>query len=87
MRTIYYNLEIGFACCNDEGTMDVPDDMTDAQIDIMIHEEALEWAQSWEGDERLGFDPYQSEEDMEQEIQSFYENVDSSWRWAKEGEE
>lgn len=82
MRTIAFNLEIGFCGCNDEGTMTVPDDMTDTEIDEMVHEMAMEHAQSWEGDERLGFGD--EDQDEEEFTEQFYEGVSGSWHFVEE---
>ena len=87
MRKIDYVLDIGYCGCQDEGTTTVPDDMTDHEIDIMVNDMAVEWAGSWEGDERLGFDPDGSEEEQAQEAEHFYEGVSGSWHWTAEDDE
>lgn len=73
---IFYELDIGYAGCGDEGEIEVDDNMTDKQIDEYVHEMALDWAQSWDGDERLG------DEWDEEGTAQFYENVSGSWRHA-----
>lgn len=77
MREIFYRLEIGYAGCQDEGATVVPDDMTNDQIDNMVHEMALEHAQSWEGDERLIEDWNADETDY------FYQNVEGTWEFIE----
>lgn len=84
MRWIRYSLEVGFAGCHYQGSMEIDDDMTNEQIDAMVHEMALDNAQSWEGDERLGWDPDQTEEEREQETEFFYENVYGTWEFEEE---
>jgi hypothetical protein len=88
LRKIYYELDIGYCGCDDKGIIEVGDDMSDADIDDMVHEMALEHAASWEGDERLGFSNpddfeggYDSDE-YQQEVDNFYDNVCGSWRDA-----
>jgi hypothetical protein len=81
MRTIEYELDIGFCGCGDEGTIQVPDDMTNSEIDEMISNMAHEWADSWEGDSRLGFTEDANEATMEEESDSFRENVCGSWKF------
>ena len=56
MRKIYYHVGIGFAGCDEDAVIEVDDDATDAEINEIVHEAANEWAASWEGDERLGWD-------------------------------
>ncbi len=86
MRRIYYDLYYGYVGVGESGEQEVDDDMTDSQIDTMVHEMALEGAQSWEGDERLGWHSDMTDEEYEQETEYFYENVGGSWRWAEEDE-
>lgn len=81
MRTIIYELDIGFCGCGEEGTMEVSDTMTDKEIDEMVHEMAIQHAQSWEGDERLGFG--NEDEDQEEVTDEFYQNVCGSWRFLE----
>ena len=86
MRKIYYELDIGAVGCGDEGVTTVDDDMTDSQIDDMVNQMAHDWADSWEGDERLGFtspdDEEYSEELAVQEAEEFRANVGGWWRDA-----
>ena len=88
MRYIKYNLEIGYYGCNDEGVTTVDDGMTDADIDEMVNDMAQEHAASWEGDERLGFDNFDDvgEDEYQQQVDSFYENVCGSWEFITEEE-
>ena len=84
MRTIKYNLEIGYCGCNDEGTTTVPDSMSNSDIDQMVYEMAMEHAQGWEGDERLAWDSDMTEEEYDQATEWFYENVCGSWEFVEE---
>lgn len=85
MRTIEFQLDIGFCGCGDEGTMIVSDDMTNDDIDQMVHDMAMEWAQSWEGDERLGWG--NEDEDQEEVTDMFYQNVCGSWKFVEPEED
>ena len=87
MRKIKYVLEIGYAGCGDEGVMEVDDNMTDGEIDDMVNDMAMEHASSWEGDERLGWDEDMSEDENEQQTESFYEGVCGSWEFTDEESE
>lgn len=87
MRTIYYRLEVGYVGCHDEGELEVSDDMTDADIDAMVHEMALEWATTWEGDTRLAWDEDMTEEEHEEATESYYEGVEGSWVWTTEDDD
>ena len=82
MRKIAYCLSIGFAGCEEEGTIEVADDATDAEIDLMVDEMANEHASSWEGDERLGWHSDMTDEERDEETTSFYEGVDGTWQDA-----
>jgi hypothetical protein len=84
MRTIKFELDIGFCGCGDEGTMTVSDDMTNAEIDEMVHDMAMDHAQSWEGDERLGWG--NEDEDQDEVTEQFYENVGGSWQFVENEE-
>lgn len=42
---------------------------------------AIEHANSWEGDERLGWDPEWTEEEEQDYSAQFYENVEGSWEF------
>jgi hypothetical protein len=87
MRKIDYTLDIGFPGCQEEGTMDVPNNMSTAEIDEMVAEMANEYSQSWVGDTRLGFDPDATDEEQEDEEAHFMENVCGSWVWHIPDEE
>lgn len=76
MRYIKYYLDIGYAGCGDEGVTEVGD-MDDAEIDQMVNDMAHEWADSWEGDERLGFG--NEDEDQEEVTTNFREGVSGWW--------
>ena len=81
MRKIEYSLEVGFAGCQDEGITEVQDDMTNAEIDIMIHFMALENAVSWEGDERL----YDEEQWANLEfVEQYYAEIYGTWEFVTE---
>lgn len=82
MRKIAYELDIGFAGCGDEGVIEVDDNATDREISEMVDDMANEWAQSWEGDSRLGWDDEMSKEEQEEMTQDFYGNVSGSWKDA-----
>lgn len=71
---ITYKLEIGFAGCNEEGEIELPDDMGDHEIDLHIGEMAMEYAQMWVGDTRLF-----SEEEWEEGEEQFFEGVYGYW--------
>ena len=86
-RKIYYDLDIGYAGCGDEGIATVDDDMTDSEIDEMVDNMAHDWATSWEGDQRLGFGDPDEDEDYDQQVDDFYASVSGSWRWATEEDE
>ena len=77
MRKIKVTCSIGFAGCNDEEIVEVDDSMTVKDIDEMVHEMAMEHANSWEGDERLG-------EWDEEFTEMFFENAHSWWEDAEE---
>lgn len=77
MRKIRVNLDIGFAGCGHEDIIEVPENMTPAEIDEMVHDMAMDWAQSWEGDERLGWG--HEDEDQEEVTEQFYEGVGGTW--------
>ncbi len=87
MRKIRYDLDIGYPGCNDEGVMEVPDGMCPAEIDEMVNDMAAEYGNSWEGDERLGWSSDMTEEEHEQENESFREGVCGSWQWAREDDD
>lgn len=87
MRKIYYTLDIGYAGCGDEGITTVDDDMTDSEIDEMVDNMAHDWAASWEGDQRLGFDEDDEDIPYDQQVEDFYQGVSGSWRWATEEDE
>lgn len=74
---ITFFADIGFAGCGNEYTIDVPDDYTPFDLDDLAWDMAVEWAQSWIGDERLF-----SEEQWEEIGDSFEEEYVSSW-WEK----
>jgi hypothetical protein len=80
MRHIYYEIDIGYAACGTEGVMTVEDSATDESIDQSVHEAAMDYASSWEGDERLGWG--HEDEDQNEVTDSFYENIGSHWRDA-----
>ena len=84
MRKIRYSLEIGFAGCQDEGVMEVDDEISEQEIEDVLNEMALNWASGWEGDERLF-----SEEEWEEEgaSENFYENVYASFEFIPLDEE
>lgn len=82
MARIKYKLEIGYAGCDEEDEIEVDDDMTDEEIQSMIDEMAQEWASSWEGDTRLGWNDEMTEEEYEQECEFFYENVCGYWEYV-----
>ncbi len=86
MRRISYKLDIGYSGCQDEGETLVNDDMTNAEISEMVNDMAIEWANSWEGDSRLGWEEEMTEEENEEQTDSFYENVEGSWEFVT-GEE
>jgi hypothetical protein len=79
MRKIKYTLDIGYCGCQEEDTMVIPDDMTDNEIDTMLDEMVHQYADSWEGDSRLGFDPDASEEEQEDHAHSFREGLSGYW--------
>ena len=83
MRKIYYKLDIGYTGCGYEGVSTVADDMPDSEIDEMVNDMALQWAESWEGDSRLGWDDDMTDEEQEQQTEDFYQNVCGSWRFVK----
>ena len=76
MAKIKYVIDLGFAGCGDEGEEEIDDGMSKEQIDAYVHDMAQEWAQSWEGDERLYY------EWNDEVTEHFYENVYGSWEWA-----
>lgn len=76
MAKIKYVIDLGFAGCGDEGEEEIDDGMSKEQIDAYVDDMAQEWAQSWEGDERL------YSEWGEEETESFYENVCGSWEYV-----
>ncbi len=82
MRKIRYNFEIGYAGCDEEGVTVVPDEMTNAEIDEMVYDMAQEYAASWEGDSRLGFEDEMTQEEADEYRDAFYEGVSGSWQWA-----
>lgn len=81
MRKISYKLEIGYPSCSDEGEAEVDDNMNNDEIDTMVHDMAQEYGASWEGDERLAWDEEMSEDEYEDATESFYENVEGSWKF------
>ncbi len=87
MRKIRYDLDIGYPGCNDEGVMEVEDNMTDAEIDDMVNDMAAEHGNSWEGDERLGWWSDMTEEEREEENEYFRENVCGSWQFTTEDDD
>lgn len=80
MRTIAYTLEIGYPGCEEQGEMNIPDDFTDADIDNLIDSMAIEHANEWEGDSRLGWDCEMSQEKEEEYTEQFYEGVYGHWK-------
>lgn len=84
MKKIAYKIDIGYHGCGDSGTIEVPDDTTDDEINRIVEEMTMEHAASWEGDERLGWGSEMSEEEFEQETEFFYENVSSDWHWVED---
>ena len=82
MRYIKYGIDIGYCGCGDEGVISVPDNYDDNNIDMMVNDMAHEYADSWEGDQRLGFDDDVSEEEYEQQVEDFRANVSGWWEWA-----
>lgn len=43
---IKWHLDVGYANCDRDGTVDVPDDATDEDIDLIVREEVFNWI-SW----------------------------------------
>jgi len=86
LKYIRYILDISYCGCGDEDVMSVNDNMTDAAIDDMVHDMAMEHATSWEGNERLCWDREMSEEEYEQATEHFYEGVSGSWDYITEEE-
>jgi hypothetical protein len=87
MRYIKYNLEIGYAGCDDEGIISVPNDYDNNDIDNMVHDMAMEHASSWEGDERLCWDSDMSEDEYNEATEHFYDGVCGSWEWVTDEED
>jgi hypothetical protein len=79
-------LSIGYAGCDEEGILEIDDEMSSDEIEIMIDDMAHEHANSWEGDSRLGWDDEMSKEEYEEECELFRENVEGSWRIATESD-
>ena len=73
MAKIYYELDVGYCGCGDEGVIDVGD-MPEKSYDDLVNEMALEWANQWVGDERL-----MSEEEWKEDEESFWGNVGGTW--------
>lgn len=80
MRYIKYYLDIGYAGCDDEGIIIDAHDMNDAEIDEMVNDMAHDWADSWEGDERLCFG--NEDEDQEEVTADFRAGVSGWWEEA-----
>lgn len=81
MTKIRYTISIGYAGCDEEDVIDIADDMTHDQIDAMVDEMAQEYAQSWEGDQRLCWDDDMTEEEYGDATHAFYENIAWSWEY------
>lgn len=88
MRHIKYYINIGYCGCDEEGVTTVPDNYDDGDIDRMVSDMAYDYAESWEGDTRLGFTDYNdddwTEELAKEERDNFYANVGGHWEWATE---
>lgn len=82
MRKIYYEIDVGYCGCGHEDTTTVDDDMSDGEIDQMVNDLAMDWAQQWEGDERLCWDSEMSSEEYDAATDEFYSGVSGWWRWA-----
>jgi len=87
MRKIYYNLEIGYSGCGDEGILEIGDNETDEEIQEIVNDMASQWASQWDGDTRLGWYEDMTEEEEEEENETFWQSVSGSWRWATPDDE
>lgn len=86
MRKIRYQLEIGYCGCSEEDVTEVPDSLTNREIDDMVHDMAMEHASSWEGDERLGWSSDMTDQEYQEETERFYQNVCGSWEFISDQE-
>ncbi len=84
MRYIKYILDVGYAGCNEEDVMALPDDISDVAIEANLYEALQDYAQSMEHVAE-GYDweeGWENEEDKEY----YYENCNYSWEEITEEE-
>ena len=83
-RKIAYNLEVGYSGCNDEGEMEVEDNMSDHEITDMVEEMAREHASRWEGDYRLCWHEEMTDEEYDEATEHYYANIYGAWEFVEE---
>ena len=70
---IKYHLEVGYCGCDDEGVINIPSDR-EHEIDNIVNDLAMNWAEQWVGDTRL-----MDEEEWEENEENFWGDVGGSW--------
>ena len=73
MAKIYYEIDVGYCGCGNEGVIEVGE-ATDEERNAIVQELANSWAEQWIGDERL-----MSAEEWEESEEYFWEGVGGFW--------